>query len=285
MTGCIDVDRLEDAGIGRAAAGVSPDGANVVLATPTDGGSTASAFSIDDRRPLWEAAVPGIDGMVTWVGDTVVLDRLTATDVFGSGTYIWGSSTEADRASITALDGATGEDAWTWPADLTGDASSEAGSTVPFVDGPDDLVVVSAIDVDGEDRDGRLVGLDATTGDEIWSVGFESTPDVGGFGGTVLALLGDVLTALDAATGEEIWSVPVTGGASGPRPDTSQLWGDDVIVATGDGITIADLATGELTEIPVQNAWSMRLSVTDTALAVIVDDGSATQLLVFARDT
>lgn len=286
VEGCIDLDRIDRAGIGRAAAGVSTDRRTVVLATPTERGSAVSAFGLEDREQLWNAALPAADGTVTWFSDTVVVDQLDSRDVYGVGPILWGNDDERTRASITGLDAETGAESWTWPKDLSQAATQEAGSTVPFVDGPDDIVVVSALTFEGDDPSSRFVGLDETTGDELWSVDTTSMPWAQGFGSTVLALSNGELFALDASSGEEIWRVPVTGGASGPRPDTAQRWGDDVIVATGDGITIVDLATGELVETPVENAWALRLTVTDDTLAVVRDDGSnRTELLTFSRDT
>lgn len=284
MQGCLDVDRFENSGIGQASAAVSPDGAQVALTTPTSVGSVATAFTIDGRKTLWETPAPRINGDATWVGDTVVLDRYDALDVNASGNALRAAETVEERASLTGLDATSGKIAWRWPGDLSGDPLPESGSTVPFVDGPEDLVVVSATTVDDDDHAERLVGVDAATGTERWSTDFDYALEAQGFGDTVLALSGDVLTALDAATGQPRWSEPVQGGASGPRPAYAQPWGEDqVVVTTGDGITIIDLRAGTLTDIPVPYDGALQLIPTDTALAVVADDVSTRQVLVFAR--
>lgn len=284
VRGCLDVERLDRAGIGRAAAGVSTDGRTVALATPAESGSAVSAYGLEDRDPVWDAALPGTEGTVTWIGDTVVADRFDTRDVYDAGSILWGDDDERARASITGLDAASGAESWTWPADLSDDATPEAGSTVPFVDGPDDVVVVSALTVEDDEHTARLVGLDSATGAELWSAATVTVPWVQGFGDTVVGLAGDVLFAVDASSGEQLWSMPVTGGASGPRPDAAQPFGDEIIVATADGITSIDLATGDLTETSVEDAWALRLTTTSSTLAVVRDDAETRELLVFSRD-
>lgn len=282
VRGCIDVHRVEDAGIGRAAFGTSADGATVAIATPTDSAATASAFTVDGQERLWDATLPGGVSALTWTGETVVIDRFAARDVYSIGPTVWDGD-ERSRASVTGIDGATGEEAWAWPSDRTDDAIPEAGSSVPFIGGPDDIVVLSAIRTDDVYGASRLVGLDAASGVERWSVE-TSHPWVHGFGDTVVTLGQGTLSALDAASGAERWSIEVTGGASGPRPDTAQPWGDDLLLTSGDGISIVDLETGDLTHIPTQNGWMMRATVSDDALAIVVDDQVTSELLVFSRE-
>lgn len=288
VQGCIDVDRPGTAGIGRTATALSPDGAQVALSAPSAAGTLVTAFAIDGRETLWERQVPFSSGEFTWVGDTVVVGRFGVEDLSESVNVLRLAQTDEERASLTSLEAGTGEIAWRWPEDLSDDPLPEAGAAVPFVDGPEDLVVVSATTVGSEDSDpqARLVGLDAATGAERWSTDVDFPPDVHGFGDTVLTYDTSTLSALDAATGEVLWSREVPGGANGPRPDYAQPWGEgQVIVPTGNGITVIELSTGDLTEIPVQRGWALRhLTVTDTALALVYDDMVTEHLLVFERE-
>lgn len=285
VKGCIDVERLDDNGIGVAATAVSPDGRTVVLATPAESGSTVSAFGLDDRDELWSSSVHQGRGAatVTWFGTTVVVDRFTALDISTASPPAWNGDDERSRASITGIDGTTGAETWLWPKDLSSGATPWAGSTVPFVDGPDDLVVVSAHAIDEGEETSRLVGLDAATGDEMWSVD-TGAARAQGFGDLVLVSSEDDLFALDASSGEERWRTPVGGGASGPSPDRAQPWGDDIIVPTNDGIATIDLGSGVVTQTPVEDAWALDLTVTGSTLAVVRNDlGGDRELLTFSR--
>lgn len=165
--------------------------------------------------------------------------------------------------------------------------------TVPFEDGPDDMVVIHAIRYDGQRSSSGFVGLAVETGIEQWRADQRhGTGSMQGFGTTLLDLAPEGFTAFDARSGEILWSteVPPEAGKRPLRRETAptytpQRWGDDVIIGTDDGVAILDLATGEMAETPVPGDSSMTLTVSDSTLTVLVGDGDEErQMFVFSRD-
>jgi len=117
--------------------------------------------------------------------------------------------------------------------------------------------------------DGRLVALDARTGELLWKTVIaspqlgESTPGAPlawggvvymGIGGSDLGIRGRVM-AYDAATGRELWrfyTIPMgreTGAETWKRPESAKTGGGGVW-----GAMTLDVTTGELF-VPVGNPW------------------------------
>ncbi len=117
--------------------------------------------------------------------------------------------------------------------------------------------------------DGRLIALDAATGELLWK-NVIAVPHLGesttaaplawagvvymGIGGSDLGVRGRVL-AFDAATGRELWrfhTIPMgneTGAETWLRPETAKTGGGGVW-----GVMSLDVTTGELF-VPVGNPW------------------------------
>ena len=96
------------------------------------------------------------------------------------------------------------------------------------------------------DRDGRMIALDAETGDEIWSERDKRLKISGGPGaGSGLVVVGTSdaeVVARDAASGEEKWRTRVSSEVLAPP----RIERSTVVIRTGDGKLIAlDVNTGK----------------------------------------
>ena len=202
-------------------------------------GGELVALDVATGTPRWKVTTPGqvsrsvaaADGLVyAGVGGPADDGQLIAYDlatgaqrwsrplqpgntstptVAGGRVYVTGGldAQTDDAHALYAFDAATGTPAW--PAPWV----SDTGQNLYIDAAADGLVVVGS-------SDGKLVALDAATGQVRWirdDVGAALSPN-GGVVGTVLyvAVGGNGLMAVDLATGTTIWTFPTKGDPSAP---------------------------------------------------------------------
>lgn len=183
---------------------------------PTRTGCVA-APTINEPTVIWRDRV-GIQG---WLNNPVV----------GNGLVYVGSAGDTqfehdDRDGVHALDADTGSEAWFFDAEL--DVNGVAYS---------DGVVVAVGD------EGKVWGIDASTGDELWSEPLGAS----GFGNPLVldgvAIVGDgsgAVTAFDLRTGERAWRERVSGAVRGGVASDGEL----IYVIGEDGDAAAITQTG-----------------------------------------
>ena len=147
---------------------------------------------------VWKTAIgPGYSGVS-------IADGLAVT-IFDTG----------DATVVAGFDASTGEERW----------RSDIGRSFPGINGsyagPISTPLIAGNAIVALDRGGRLVGLDAATGDRLWSVvlpdefdaqepnqGFSTSPIL--HDGAVIVQTGGpgaAVTAFDPATGSQLWTV------------------------------------------------------------------------------
>jgi outer membrane protein assembly factor BamB len=163
---------------------------NVVYVSGRDG--SAWALSAKDGKVMWRVVgTPGTTGYVgaaaPTISDNVVIfpssgGELMAVLKIGNGTTVWRSSLVGRRLGR----------AYAFTPDITGDA------------------VISGSTLFAGTASGRTVALDASSGEQIWSVEEGALGPVAVAGGSVFLVNDEAsLVRLDAATGEVIWAVPM----------------------------------------------------------------------------
>ncbi len=187
-------------------------------------------FNAATGDELWSFAPGGSDIVVT-------------SPAIAAGTVYIGL-----KHTLYALDAATGEERWAYPA-------GKVLYAAPLV--VDDTVYVI-------DQDGGIAALDRLTGAVQWTAsigGFVVTPP-GYAEGRLFASSGAVLYALDAATGEEVWHTEPTIGWA---PLAIEAEAGRLYAGNADGTFYAlDTATGE-------TVWSYPTDGTDWGAPAVGD--------------
>lgn len=174
--------------LGAPAVGAPVVDGGVVYVAARDGG--AWAVNAADGRVVWQlAGTPGASGYLgtaaPTVGDRAVFFPQSSGEVMavlktGGGTKVWQESVAGKRPGR----------AFAQNADITGDAAL-IGSTLYTGTGA-----------------GRMVAMDAGSGQKIWSVVEGAMGPLAIAGGSVFAVNDEArLVRLDQATGRVIWSV------------------------------------------------------------------------------
>ncbi len=286
ITGCADLSRTGNDGVGRTLDAPAPDGSAVAVATPP--GEAAAALARIDVAALDTAWTRDLDQearQLAWVDGVLAVGfldgQLSGADVANRWQH------ERQRVSIVGIDPDTGEETWSWPHERGDDATPRAGTLVPLA--PETGLVTIRETAEAPDGDtSRLVALDPETGDEVWSY------EKGGFvadaaGGQVILLdTQDSTVALDGFTGKELWSEPEGVVEPDEWLDTDRAlpWGEHLLVPTWSGsVVVLDPSTGErLGATTTEDVLPATYWVTPDALAVTLDWPDAKELLVFDRD-
>ncbi|MFB6092851.1 MAG: PQQ-binding-like beta-propeller repeat protein [Haloquadratum sp.] len=214
-------------------------------------------------------AVDADSGRIEWTFETDTGHWVRAQPVYDGGLLFSGTELDWD-GYVHALDAATGMEGWRYDCgDVSGVAVAGdtvyagAGKTVLALDVMDGteqwvydntdadagyfgapVVLDGVVCVVSEEE--RVYGLDAETGDGIWTL------DAGGYVGsnsnhpvagdeTVYVGDDETVRALDPATGRGRWSRNVEAGGDGPV-----LGASSVYVAGGQTVTAIDRASGDI---------------------------------------
>ncbi len=174
-----------------ASATPSPDGEAAEDGTQTD--SRVVAVDVETREPVWDASV-----------DLPAVSR-TGVTVDDGVAYVGD-----DDGTVTAIDVATGDVAWTFDA---------PGPVVSSLAAADGTVVFSAQPTD--DEQGAIIALDAADGSESWRFAqsgpvLASIPAIAGDTVylAVATLASNSVRALALADGSERWNRPVSAQVS-----------------------------------------------------------------------
>ena len=168
-----------------------------------------------------------------WVWQSRSLEKFEASPVVVDGVMY----TIQNPDDIVALDATTGRVYWTYEYEPSEEARPCCGRLSRGVAILDDALFIGAID-------GRVISIDALTGDELWNVQVEGArPEAGyafthapqivkdkvivGTAGGEFGIRGFIV-ALDAATGEEAWRFYTIPGPGEPGhetwPQDSDAW-------------------------------------------------------------
>lgn len=196
------------------------------------GETDLSAAGIDDAQFMPVYSLAGLPIFGQCGGGFVSVPVMSATRM-----YVY-NGREVDARNL-----ATGELAWTSP-NLAGSPVGSRSVTNVALAG--DRVVAAGISscISLSDPDGFVVGLDVSTGDQVWSVATPHRTTALSVSGTTALVAGAAdrggtpsLTAYDVGDGAVLWSRDDCG-------ETGTLFIVDTTVATGDCGAL-DLDTGE----------------------------------------
>lgn len=298
-------------------AGISVDGSRVVAtsddetmyALSLDSGEVEWTFSEDDWGPLTPFTIEGSTVFLVMLSEMVALHAETGEErwrtdevrsnqrspplITEDSVYVHGGSTVAPGTGVVELDRETGTRQWRTETDATSQA-------IPAM--LDDTLLV-AIDPHDGNRSGRLLGLDAATGEELWRINREKP--LGGielYDGTVYISGEDgPLLAVDPQTGDVLWETDddiLNNNLSGGNVVTTQAHiFDDRLFFNGQYVLECDRQTGELLDEIEQveepaplfdrngTLYAVSAAPRDEGLYRIDDNGPAELRFALNRDT
>ena len=170
-----------------------------------------------------------------------------------------------------------------WSADVVGRRTGVARATVTDITG-DPLIAGNRIYAGNQS--GRLVALEAGSGERLWTARMGALDPVWPAGDSVFLVSDENrLVRLDAATGEQIWAVDLPGYVPVRKPQRRRdaafvnhgpvLAGGRLIVASSDGaLRSFDPVSGALlASAPIPGGATTRPVIANGTLYVISRDG------------
>ena len=232
------------------------------------GDSTAWAIEEEDGRVRWQQDGLGDVGNVAGAAPPAVNDRHVVFS-FGSGAV-----QGAFRQGGLRL----------WNADIVG---ARRGFAIALVDDITGYPVIDGNRVYAGNHSGRVVGLNVSSGERLWTAQHGALDPVWPAGGSVY-LVSDLneLVRLNAEDGSQIWSVDLPGYEPVRRPQRRRdsaftnhgpiMAGGRLIVASSDGFLRSfDPSSGELlSQTEIRGGATTRPVVANGVLYVVSTNGT-----------